>query len=55
MRDRWVDGVQCEFEQNKDVSAYMTDLKAALRAKENARKRKSSIRNILTGSRHSEN
>ena len=38
VRNRWVDGVQFEFEQKKDVAAYLTDLKATLRAKENARK-----------------
>ena len=45
--------MQSEFEQKKEVSAYMTELKAtpqgvAEGAKENARKRKSTIRHILT-------
>ena len=66
MRDRWVDGVQSEIEQTKEVSAYMTELKATLqdvaeRAKENARKaqinykkyfdRKSSERKLKPGDR----
>ena len=66
MRNRWVDEVQSEFEQKKEVSTYMTELKSTLqdvadRAKENARKaqinlnkyfdRKSSKRKLKSGDR----